>query len=57
VRELRDIFAYQNSLTYAELDKCLHEKCKEYSSNFHDLAKSQAENLTEVKNFLYFKNG
>jgi len=48
VRELRDTFAYQNSLTYTELDKCLHEKCKEYSSNFHDLAKSQAENLTEV---------
>lgn len=51
MRELRDTFAYQNALSYTELDKCLHEKCKEYSSNFHDLAKSQAENLTEVIDF------
>lgn len=42
------MFAYQNAMTYSEVDKALQEKCKQYSSNFHELAKLQTENLTEV---------
>lgn len=47
------MFAYQNAMTYSEVDKALHEKCKQYSTNFHELAKLQTENLTEVKNRNY----
>ena len=48
IRDLRDLFAYQNAMTYSEVDKSLNEKCKQYSFNFHEFAKNQAENLTQV---------
>jgi len=48
VAELRTQFAFYNAQCFSEITKGLQEKCKQYAGNFHEFAKLQADNLTEV---------
>jgi len=46
--DMRNWFAFQNAITFNEVNKGLLEKCKHYVSNFHEFAKAQSDNLTEI---------
>jgi hypothetical protein len=55
VNESRDLFAFYNNTTFAELTRGFDEKCRAYAKNFHDFAKDQGDILNEVNHFFYFK--